>query len=273
MLTESPTSTAGAAGTAAHPLRAPGQGSQGIPAWPPAAARGEGPAPDHRRLAERAPLFHDALRRCCVALLRTLCDWRIAGAEHLPASGAFILAANHHNYLDGVVLAAAVPRPVAFLVMPRVYHASPLHPAFHRWARSIPVNLERPDPGAIKRVLRALEGGSVVGIFPEGPFSTEGRLVPGQPGVAAIALRSGVPVVPAAIRGTYEALAGRRFHLPRCRPLSVRFGAPMRFGRPHHRRVTRPEREEVTRRIMKEIAALLDGERAPGPRAGRADAP
>ena len=46
---------------------------------------------------------------------------------------------------------------------------------------SIPVNLERPDPGAIKRTLRALQEGAVVGIFPEGPFSREGRLVPGQP--------------------------------------------------------------------------------------------
>jgi 1-acyl-sn-glycerol-3-phosphate acyltransferase len=133
------------------------------------------------------------------------------------------------------------------------------------------VNLERPDPGAIKRVLRMLDSGRVVGIFPEGPFSREGRLVPGQPGVAMIALRSGMPVVPAAIEGTYEALVGRRFYVPRRRPLSVRFGAPMHFGRVRHRRVTRAEREELTGRIMSEIAALLEAEREPIPAAtGRA---
>ena len=206
---------------------------------------------------ERFPLLYHLLRTACTPLLRSLFRLRVIGVERLPASGPFILAANHHNYLDGVVLGAAVPRPVAFLVMPRVYNASPLHPPFHRRLGSIPVNLERPDPGAIKRALRLLEEGRIVGIFPEGPFSQEGRLAPGQPGVAMIALRSGVPVVPAALEGTFEALAGRRFYMPRKRPLSVRFGEPMHFGLPRHRRVTHTEREEITRRIMSEIAALL----------------
>jgi 1-acyl-sn-glycerol-3-phosphate acyltransferase len=220
---------------------------------------------------ERFPLLYQLLRVGCAPLLRSLFNLRVSGVDRLPASGPFILAANHHNYLDGVVLGAAVPRPIAFLVMPRVYHASPLHPSFHRGVGSIPVNLERPDPGAIKRALRALDEGRVVGIFPEGPFSHEGRLVRGQPGVAMIALRSGVPVVPAAIEGTYEALAGRRFYMPRKQPLSVRFGEPMHFGRLRHRRVTHAEREEITRRIMSQIAALLDAGPVPAA-AGRAGA-
>src|SRR5207249_7385734 len=116
-----------------------------------------------------------------------------------------------------------------FLVMPRVFRASPLHPAFHRGIGSIPVNLERPDPGAIKSALRVLGGGGIVGIFPEGPFSREGHLMPGLSGVAMIALRSGVPVVPAAVTGTYEALCGRRFYVPRLTRLAVRFGKPLRF--------------------------------------------
>lgn len=225
-------------------------------------AQGEGGSFDS---ADRFPPLYRLLRLGCKPLLKWLYDLRVTGVEHLPASGPFILAANHHNYVDGVVLGVAVPRPIAFLVMPRVFHASRLHPPFHRRVGSIPVNLERPDPGAIKRVLRLLESGRVVGIFPEGPFSREGRLVPGQPGVAMIALRSGMPVVPAAIEGTYEALVGRRFYVPRRRPLSVRFGAPMHFGRARHRRVTRAEREDLTRRIMSEIAALLEVGREPIP--------
>lgn len=221
---------------------------------------------------ERFPLLYRLLRVGCLPLLRSFFDLRVKGVERLPVSGPFILAANHHNYLDGVVLGAAVPRPIAFLVMPRVYSASPLHPPFHRRVGSIPVNLERPDPGAIKRALRVLEEGRVVGIFPEGPFSQEGRLVPGQPGVAMIALRSGVPVVPAAIEGTYEAMVGRRFYLPRKRPLSVRFGEPMHFARPRRRTATHGEREEITRRIMSEIAALLEGGAAPAAATGRVGA-
>jgi len=230
-------------------------------------------APAQRERPDPFPLLYRATRSACGALLRSHFDFRVSGLERLPAAGPFILAANHHNYLDGVVLGVAVPRPISFLVMPRVYRASPLHPSFHRQIGSIPVNLERPDPGAIKRVLRVLDGGRVVGIFPEGPFSREGRLVRGLPGVALIALRSGVPVIPAAIMGTYEALSGRRFYVPRAHPLSVRFGAAMHVGRARHHRVSRAERDEITRRIMSEIAALLAASREPAQKApGRAGA-
>ncbi|MEX2221552.1 MAG: lysophospholipid acyltransferase family protein [Candidatus Rokuibacteriota bacterium] len=225
-----------------------------------------------RVTAERFPPVYRAARGIAGLLLRGFFDLRVEGAERLPAAGSFILAANHHNYLDGVVLGVAVPRPIAFLVMPRVFRATPLHPSFHRRIGSIPVALERPDPGAIKRVLRVLHAGGVVGIFPEGPFSQEGRLVRGQPGAAMVALRAGVPLVPAAIEGTYEALQGRRFYLPRRRPLAVRFGEPIHFGRPRLGPIARTERDEITRRIMSEIAALLRVTPAPAAATGRAGA-
>lgn len=215
------------------------------------------------RRADPFPWVYRVLRTACAHVLRSQFAYRVTGLERLPETGPFVVAANHHNYLDGVVLGVAVPRPISFLVMPRVYRASPLHPGFHRQIGSIPVNLERPDPGAIKRVLRLLDNGRVVGIFPEGPHSREGRLVRGLPGVALIALRSGVPVIPAAITGTYEALRARRFYVPRVYPVSVRFGAPLHFSRPRHRPITRHERDVVTRRIMSEIAALLAAEHSP----------
>jgi 1-acyl-sn-glycerol-3-phosphate acyltransferase len=210
-----------------------------------------------RRVArERFPVLYRIVRDLCRPALSRWFDLSIEGLERLPA-GPFILAANHHNYLDGVVLGVAVPRPISFIVMPRVYHASPLHPAFHRHIGSIPVNLSRPEPGAIKRALRALDAGHIVGIFPEGPFSREGRLVPGQPGAAALALHAGVPVVPTAVLGTFEAMRGRRFYLPRRHPLGVRFGAPLALPGPRRHGPGRAERVEVTRRIMAEIDRLL----------------
>jgi 1-acyl-sn-glycerol-3-phosphate acyltransferase len=241
-----------------------------VPAAAPGPAAARGPAVrDAADAGDQVPPLYRALRGLARPLMRALFDLSVTGAEWLPASGPFIVAANHHNYLDGVVLGVAVPRPIAFVVMPGVWHASPLHPALHRRIGSVPVNLARPDPAAIRRVLRALEQGRGVGIFPEGPFSREGRLVGGRPGAALLALRSGAPLVPAAIRGTFEALHGRRLHIPRRRPLSVRFGAPMRFGPPRDRPIGRDERDEVTRRIMREIAGLLDGR--PGAAPARAD--
>lgn len=209
------------------------------------------------RAAPPLPLLYRALRGPLRRVLGRWFDLSVEGLEHLPTGGGpYLIAANHHNYLDGIVLGVTVPEPISFLVMPRVWRATPLHPLFHRHIGSIPIDLERADVGALRRALQALESGKVVGIFPEGPFSVRGRLEPGLPGVALLALRSGVPVVPAGIRGTYEALAGRRGYVPRRVPLGVRFGPARCFSEDgsHGRRSAR---FHVTRRIMDDIAALL----------------
>ena len=105
-------------------------------------------------MPEPVPALYRLFReRICRLLVRHF-DFRVEGGEHLPVDGPFILAANHHNYLDGVVLAAAVSRPIAFLVMPRVWRATPLHPLLHRhigrWAEfgaAIGPSLRSPDLG------------------------------------------------------------------------------------------------------------------------------
>lgn len=206
--------------------------------------------------AAPAPMLHRALRGPVRALLERWFDLRVEGVEHLPASGPYIVAANHHNYLDGIVLGVAVPAPISFLVMPRVWRATPLHPRLHRHIGSILLDLDRRDVGALRDALQALASGRVVGIFPEGPFSVRGRLEAGLGGVALLALRSGAPVIPAGVRGTYEALRGRRHYVPRRHPLGVRFGPPRMFA-PVRTASRRHAREEVTRRIMGDIAALL----------------
>lgn len=202
------------------------------------------------------PRLYETLRGPLRAVLDRFFGLAVEGLAHLPDRGPYIVAANHHNYLDGVLLGCVVPPPIAFLVMPRVWRATPLHPFFHRRVGSIPLDPDRPDPGALRRALDALANGRVVGIFPEGPFSVRGRLERGLPGVGLLALRSGVPVVPAGIRGTYEALAGRRFYLPRRHPLSLRFGSP-RFFTTSAYPSPRVARRDVTARIMADIADLL----------------
>ena len=207
-------------------------------------------------LPEAAPLLYRMLRSPARRFFARFFELCVEGLDRLPPAPPYIIAANHHNYLDGVVLALATPAPISFIVMPRVWRATPLHPLFHRHIGSIPINLERPDVGALRRALAALGEGRVVGIFPEGPFSVRGRLERGFPGVALLALRSGVPVVPAGIAGTYEALVGRSCYIPRRSRLAVRFGAPRRFWA-DDRHGRRSARQHVTQRIMDDIAALL----------------
>ena len=213
------------------------------------------PARSVGRATPDFPLLYRALRAPIRAALARWFDLRVEGLEHLPATAPYIVAANHHNYLDGVVLGVAVPTPIAFIVMPRVWRATRVHPLFHRHIGSIPINLQRPDFGALRAALAHLEAGGVVGIFPEGPFSVRGRLERGLPGVALLALKSGLPVVPAALQGTFEALRQRRFYLPRRTPLGVRFGPPRRFSRDGAH--GRDARLGVTEQIMADIAALL----------------
>src|SRR3989454_5354362 len=115
-------------------------------------------------------LFRAPVRRP----LERVFDLAVHGLEYLPRSGPYIVAANHHNYLDGVVLGAVVPEPIRFIVMPRVWRATPLHPLFHRHVGSIPIHLQRPDPGAPPPALGALALGRVVRVFPEGPLRVPG---------------------------------------------------------------------------------------------------
>lgn len=202
------------------------------------------------------PLLYRVLKSPVRRLLERHFDLAIDGLEHLPPRGPYLLAANHHNYLDGIVLAVAAPEPISFLVMPRVWRATPLHPLLHRHVGSIRLDVGRPDVGALRRALAVLGAGRVVGIFPEGPFSVRGQLERGLHGVALLALRSGAPVVPAGIRGTYAALVGRRAYIPRRHPIHVRFGPPRTFSGDgaDGRRVARAS---VTAQIMDDIAALL----------------
>ncbi len=205
--------------------------------------------------ATPSPAVYRLFRRPVRAILERRFGFSVEGLEHLPPAGPYLVAANHHNYLDGVVLAVALPEPIMFLVMPRVWRATPLHPLFHRHIGSIRLNLDRPDVGALRRALDALERGRIVGIFPEGPFSVKGQLESGLPGVGLLALKSGVPVIPAAIQGTFEALAERRFYIPRRHPLRVKFGPPRHFVVDEAE--GRTQRARVTEQVMADIATLL----------------
>src|SRR2546422_4674856 len=150
------------------------------------------------------PFLYRALRTPVRGVLERWFGLAVEGAEHLPGCGPYLVAANHHNYLDGVVLGVSVPAPIAFLVMPRVWRATPLHPAFHRHIGSIPLQLDRADVGALRRALAALERGRVVGIFPEGPFSLRGRLERGLPGGALLAPHPGGAGGRGGLRRTWE---------------------------------------------------------------------
>lgn len=147
------------------------------------------------------------------------------GTGHVPASGPFILAANHVSYLDPLVLAATCPRPLHF-VMLREFWEKPFLGWVCRQAGSFPVDPGGPAAGALRRAVRLLREGRALGIFPEGGRSADGRLQPAKGGAALLALKTGVPLLPAAIIGAERAMP-RGVFFPRPFKVRVRYGPPL----------------------------------------------
>ena len=177
------------------------------------------------------------------------------GLDNLPRSGPVILVANHSSYLDAGILGSVMPRKVHFIVLSRMFRLWRIR-WFYVGMETIPVHPGKPDHAAIRRALGILKGGGVVGIFPEGTRSVDGRLKPPQPGVAMIAIKAGAPVVPVAIHGAYQAYPpGSRW--PRPSKIRVRFGEPFQPPARGGGRLSRDALEQFSQRIMQEIAALL----------------
>ncbi len=188
-------------------------------------------------------------------LLHLLFGFSIQGKERLPKTGAVILAANHLSILDPIAVGAGVWRPVSFFARADLFRLPILSWLLPR-VYAIPVERGESDLNAVKRALRILEKGLAFGIFPEGTRSRTGRLQPFKTGVAAIALRTGTPVVPVAVMGTEKALpVGSRMIRLR-RPIRVVFGDPIPVAKKE-----RPSREDLlrlTREIEAKVAELLD---------------
>lgn len=170
----------------------------------------------------RFPLYWLA-RGLLAVFLRLKYRLRIAGREHVPARGGAIIVANHCSYLDPPVMGAACRhRIVRFLARDTL-----LSNAFARWffprVAVIPLDRTRGDLGALRKAIGALKEGKVVGLFPEGTRSPDGRMREAKGGIGFLIAKSEVPVVPLFIAGTYEAFpkGANRFRPSR---IVARFG-------------------------------------------------
>lgn len=190
--------------------------------------------------------------RLCRWIARAFFALSVEGVEQIPERGPAILAPNHVSYLDPVVVGIAVRRRVHFMAKKELFR-NPLVGWFLRQLQAYPVTRERVDPSTLKRTLSLLAAGQVVLMFPEGTRGDGRGLGPAKPGVAAVAARSGAPVVPVFHWGAERILprgGGRRRHAP----LGVRFGPPLSF--PAGGRPDREAMEAFGRDLMEAIAAL-----------------
>jgi 1-acyl-sn-glycerol-3-phosphate acyltransferase len=149
-----------------------------------------------------------------LAWLLTRCVYRfkVQGEEHIPTTGAAILVCNHVSFVDAVLLMAASPRPIRFIMDHRIF-ATPVLGALFKLGKAIPIAPQREDPAAYEQAFaearRVLEEGDLLCIFPEGGITRDGSLGEFKGGVMKILQTHPVPVVPMALTNLWGSFFSR----------------------------------------------------------------
>ncbi len=147
-------------------------------------------------------------------LIHTMYRVQKEGLENVPEEGPCILVCNHVSYVDAIVIAACVRRPVRFIMDYRIFRVPLLNWIF-RTMNAIPVASAREDPAvkeaAFVSAADALHNGEIVGIFPEGKLTDTGEMYPFRSGIERMVKDTPVPVIPMALRGLWGSFFSRSY--------------------------------------------------------------
>jgi len=198
----------------------------------------------HRRIRERGtnPWVYGLARAFLKPFLILYFRMRRRGREHLPA-GPVLLAANHRSFLDPFAIGCCVPRPIYFVAKRELFDRR-LSGWFLNALGAFPIKRGESDQESMTTARKLLERGEAVVIFPEGTRHPSGPLHSPRSGVGRLALQTGAPVVPVAIRGSERARRGLLV-----RPVRV----DLRFGRP----LTYPRVEDPSPHLAVEVTARI----------------
>nr|WP_272905529.1 lysophospholipid acyltransferase family protein [Sediminivirga luteola] len=198
-------------------------------------------------------------------LLRLLFRPWVRGLENIPESGGAIIAGNHLSFMDSIFVPLVAPRPVVYLAKKDYFEGPGLRGRATRWFFKLNNQLPMDRSGgsnseaSLKSGLAVLKAGDLLGIYPEGTRSPDGRLYRGRTGVARLALDSQAPIIPVAIIGTDKVQPEGRM-IPRIRRVGIVFGKPLDFSRFHGMESDRFVLRSVTDEIMYEIMRLTGQE-------------
>lgn len=183
---------------------------------------------------------------------------RVEGRENVPRRGPAIIAANHVSFLDSFFIPLVVKKRKVTYLAKADYFKSWKTSWFFKMVGQIPTEREggKKSEHALNAALGVLKEGKLLGIYPEGTRSPDGRLYRGRTGVARLALAAGVPVIPTGLVGTEEVMP-KEAKFPRMKPrlpVRVRFGQPLDFsrfqGQERDRFVLRSMTDEIQYEIM-----------------------
>ena len=169
-------------------------------------------------------------------LLSLLGRPKVEGLDYVPRSGPMILASNHLAVADSFYLPLVVSRRITFLAKAEYFTGTGFKGWFHRWfytaAGQVPIDRTDADSAqsALTTAERILTEGKLLGMYPEGTRSPDGRLYKGKTGLGRLALETGVPVIPVAMIGT-DVVNPPGSKMWRFGRVQVKFGKPMDFSR------------------------------------------
>ncbi|NBR64549.1 MAG: 1-acyl-sn-glycerol-3-phosphate acyltransferase [Micrococcales bacterium] len=193
-------------------------------------------------------------------ILKVLFRPWVRGSEKIPTDGAAILASNHLSFSDSIFLPLMLRRPVVFLAKSEYFTGTGIKGTLSRWffkgTGQLPIDRSggKASEAALNTGLGVLGQGQLLGIYPEGTRSPDGRLFRGRTGIARMVLEAKVPVFPVAMIDTEKVQPiGRRF--PRIRRIGVVVGEPLDFSRfagmEGDRLVLRAVTDEILYELMK----------------------
>lgn len=179
----------------------------------------------------------------------------VAGTDNFPAEGPFLIASNHASHLDPPMVGCQIAKQMRFFARKSLWNNRLL-----AWwldqVETIPVERDSGDIGAIKKVLLALKEDRAVVLFPEGTRSPDGHLQKAKAGVGLMACKTGVPVVPCRVYGSFAAF-GKGAKVPHFgTPVSIVFGPPIAAADYDDPSAGKARYETAAQRIMDRIAAL-----------------
>ena len=194
-------------------------------------------------------------------LLRLLFRPQVEGLENLPETGPAILAGNHLSFSDSIFLPLVCKRRITFLAKSDYFTGRGIKGRLIRWFMSgvgqVPVDRSggSASEAALQTGLGVLRAGHLLGIYPEGTRSGDGRLYRGKTGVARMALEAGVPVVPCAMVNTHLVQPPGKL-CPRIMRVKIAIGAPLDFSRYEGMSGDRFVLRSMTDEIMYELMQL-----------------
>jgi len=175
-------------------------------------------------LAHRRNAVWKTLQWICQNLFAVWLGFRARGIENLPP-GPALLIGNHQSFLDPMLIGLPLQRPVCFLARDTLFKV-PVIGWILRSTYVMPIRRESAGTESLRVSLKRLEDGYLVGIFPEGTRSRDGKLGVMKPGFVALLRRAQVPVIPVAVSGAFQAMP-RGAIFPKPRRVRIEFGAPI----------------------------------------------